>query len=133
MLPELPHEEGMARSIVYWTNRIRQEHGLEPVIRNAELCRAAWWMAGDMYDGEYIDHTDRRGRLPHQRAWEYGYQGGCIGENLGRGYQNVLGAIDGWMNSEGHRRNLLEPRWKEIGTGYRGTCYVQVFGVQSCG
>jgi len=82
----------------------RRSHALRP---NTQLAAAARKHAADMAAKNYFSHRSRDGRSFSDRIRNEGYNGWMIGENLAMGYNSALGAIGGWMCSEGHRRNLL--------------------------
>jgi uncharacterized protein YkwD len=84
-----------------------------------------------MAANDYFDHTSQDGRSPTDRAAEQGYEGG-VGENIAAGYPDADAVMEGWMNSEGHRANILNCDYDVIGIGVAdrdGTLYwVQNFG-----
>lgn len=126
------------REVLRLVNEERARHGLNALVATRTLDAAAEWMAADMstYDG--IGHTDTLGRGPGGRAEAFGYQGGiCCWENVAAGgiYASPAQVFQGWMDSPGHRANILEPQLKSIGiglhyapnTGYKHF-WVQIFG-----
>jgi uncharacterized protein YkwD len=66
---------------------------------------------------DYFGHTDSRGRNGGQRLAAFGYAWRGWGENIAAGYRTWHGAIVGWENSPGHRANLLNPSFREVGLG----------------
>ena len=84
-----------------------------------------------MAANDYFDHTSQDGRGPTERAAEQGYEGG-VGENIAAGYPDAESVMEGWMNSEGHRANILNCDYDVLGVGVAdrdGTLYwVQNFG-----
>lgn len=115
------------------TNRQRQNNGLPRLALSQSLGRAAQNHAGDMVNGNFFSHTGSNGSSVADRAREEGYQFQMIGENIAMGTNRTpSSAIEGWMNSPGHRANILNPNYTEIGFGIalRGNeyYYVQVFG-----
>ncbi len=106
---------------VYLGNLARREHGLPPLRWNRQLTDAARWFSWDSVENRpdpYCGHQDTQGNWPGTRAWAFGYKGGAGAENAFCGYVTPQQAIDGWMNSPGHRANLLDPNHREIGLGY---------------
>lgn len=101
---------------------------LEP---QSQLDAAAQGHAEDMAANDYFDHTSLDGRSPTDRARDQGYQGG-VGENIAYGYRTAEEVMTGWMNSEGHRANILNCDYRYLGIGIadrNGTLYwVQNFG-----
>ena len=118
-------------------NWIRVEHGLPQLTRHPLLEIAAQAHAEDMAEYGYHSHTDREGRSVANRVRRTGYYENSIqwsvAENLAAGYTNPHSVVEGWMNSAGHRRNILSERSSDIGVGIQvsrdGMFYwVQVFG-----
>ncbi len=112
-------------------NRARSDQGLDAYAWNTELAVAAQRHAEDMSDNDYFDHASQDGRSFADRAQEAGYGGGPRGENIALGQQSPEQVMESWMNSEGHRRNILEPGSNEIGVGLENAYWVQGFGVRS--
>lgn len=108
--------------IIYLTNLERRENNLPPLRWNRELHLAARWFAQDAIIGRptvYCGHEDSLGRTPGDRFKYFGYRNvHQWGENVICGMTTPANAIKGWMNSEGHRRNVLSPDYREIGVGY---------------
>lgn len=108
--------ENLAAKAVDLTNVERQNNGCGPVTANDRLTAAALGHSQDMADNDYFDHTSQDGRTPWDRAEAAGYHN-AIGENIAMGYTTAESVIDGWMNSEGHRANILNCDAAEIGIG----------------
>lgn len=109
----------------------RAEAGCGSLERDSRLDAAARLHAADMAANDYFDHTSQDGRGPTERAAEQGYEGG-VGENIAKGYPDAAAVMEGWMNSEGHRANILNCDYSVLGVGVAdsgGTLYwVQNFG-----
>jgi hypothetical protein len=106
---------------VYYGNLARRDNGIPPLRWNAPMTEAARWFGWDSVENRaepYCGHQDTLGRWPSERVPLFGYEGSCGAENSYCGYMEPQGAIDGWMNSPGHRANLLDPNSHEIGMGY---------------
>jgi uncharacterized protein YkwD len=106
---------------VYLGNLARQEHGVPPLRWNREMTVAARWYSWDSVEnraGGFCGHQDTLGRWPSERLPAFGYRGRCGAENAFCGYVTPEDAIEGWMNSEGHRANLLSAGSWEVGLGY---------------
>jgi len=112
-------------------NDRRAENGCGDLARDSRLDTAARLHAEDMAENDYFDHTSQDGRTPTDRANAQGYEGG-VGENIAMGYPDAESVMEGWMNSEGHRANILNCGYDVIGIGAYdrdGTIYwVQMFG-----
>jgi uncharacterized protein YkwD len=91
----------------------RGQNGLGPVRVNSKLMNAATDYALAMGTRDDISHGIG-GTLP-KRVTAARYKWGAVAENLGAGYTSLDDTMEGWKASEGHRRNLLNPRVTEIG------------------
>src|SRR3990172_2416080 len=106
---------------VYLGNLARRANGVPPLRWNRQLTDAARWFSWDSVENRpdpYCGHQDTQGKWPGDRAAAFGYKGFAGAENAFCGYVTPEDAIAGWMNSQGHRDNLLDPEWREIGLGY---------------
>ena len=129
----------MIRRVVQLTNEIRTEHGLSPLQVHPALVHSAQWMARDMVRHNYLRHTDALGRAIDPRIPEFGYADYAeIGENIAGGQLTAEEVVSDWMHSPGHRANLLNPTFREIGVAYMTGSrshfkhyWVQDFGVRS--
>lgn len=126
------------RQVVERTNAERAAHGLPPLKLEEHLQQAASWLARDMAAHNTFDHTDSKGRSIDPRLPDFGYRHyHYIGENIAAGQNTPAGVVAGWMQSPGHRANILSPHFREIGVGHavnRATTYksywVQDFGAR---
>jgi uncharacterized protein YkwD len=114
----------LARAAVCLINNRRAKRGLPRLRINRRLSRAAMWHTHDMVRRNYFDHVSKRGRDVVDRLYRTHYLGGrfswSVGENLAWG-SGPLGTprqiVRAWMRSSGHRRNMLNPRFREMGIG----------------
>src|SRR6266576_2372893 len=116
-------------------NRQRQRQGLKPLVFNPQLDRMAKIQAENMARFQKMAHTVPDASLPtlKDRARYVGYGYSRLAENVALGYPNAETVVDGWMNSSGHRRNILDGAVVETGIGIArsaagGIYYCQVFG-----
>ncbi|MDQ0206475.1 CAP domain-containing protein [Alkalicoccobacillus murimartini] len=120
-------EAGEEKQIFHLTNLIRDKHGLEPYKWNEEVRDIAYKHSLDMEINDYFDHVsptygklDARfitGQVPFKTA----------GENIALGYVDGAAAVEGWLNSEGHRVNLLHEEFTELGVGVYEKSFTQNF------
>ncbi|MBU1878666.1 MAG: CAP domain-containing protein, partial [Chloroflexi bacterium] len=106
---------------VYLGNLARRDHGVPPLRWNVQMTEAARWFSWDSVENRpdgYCGHQDTLGRWPSTRVPAFGYRGYCGAENCFCGYVTPEDAIQGWLGSEGHRANLLDPNSREVGLGY---------------
>jgi uncharacterized protein YkwD len=111
-------------------NDFRAQNGVAPLRLNALLTKAAQAHADDMAAKSYFSHYSRDGRSPGDRIAATGYRFMTWGENIAMGQPDWASAIRAWMNSAGHRRNMLNAAFKEMGLGVKDRRWVQVFGTQ---
>jgi uncharacterized protein YkwD len=125
-----PHAD-LEAAVADLVNRERGDAGCGNLERDSRLDTAARLHAEDMAANDYFSHDSQDGRSPTDRANDQGFEGG-VGENIAQGYPDAEAVMDGWMNSEGHRANLLNCDYDVIGIGVAdrdGTLYwVQNFG-----
>ncbi|MGW1340145.1 CAP domain-containing protein [Kribbella sp. NPDC002412] len=100
------------------TNSERSKAGCGPLKMNSALTRAAEAHAADMVDQHYFSHDSLDGRSPFDRMKAAGYSGGAMAENIAVGYKSPAAVVEGWMNSAGHRKNILNCSYTVIGIGY---------------
>ncbi len=108
----------MENQVLQLTNNERQKAGCGPLRTNSALARAAEDHAADMVDNHYFDHNSQDGRSPFDRMKTAGFKGGSMAENIAVGYSSAAAVVKGWMNSEGHRKNMLNCSYSMIGIGY---------------
>ncbi|MDO8604682.1 MAG: CAP domain-containing protein [bacterium] len=125
--------------IIEHTNIERaQNGGLSPLTENYLLDRDAQMKVDDMFAKQYFEHVSPSGVGPSDLAQAVGYGYVVVGENLALGdFNGDLGVVTAWMNSPGHRANILKPQYREIGVAVGRGMYegrmtwlaVQSFGV----
>ncbi len=102
-------------------NRKRAELGLAPMAWSDAVAKVARLHSVNMASFNFFGHAGADGKMVDERADQLGVkQWKAIGENIAfnRGYDDPIGcAVEKWMLSDGHRKNLLNPRWKESGIG----------------
>lgn len=98
------------------TNKNRADNGLGALLINDRLSAAAAAKLKDMFDKQYFEHKSPQGKGPADLAKSAGYGFIVIGENLALGnFKNDQALVDAWMNSPGHRANILNKRFNQIG------------------
>lgn len=98
-------------------NALRSRAGLRPVRRNPKLEAAAQAHAVDLLVRSDYRHESRDGRDQGMRAVAAGYSTSSVAENLYEDVYSVDEAVEGWLRSPGHRRNLLDPACTDLGLG----------------
>ena len=115
--PAAPASGDVAR-VVALVNSERSKAGCAPVKSNAKLAKAAQDHSKDMAAHRNMSHTGSDGSEPGQRITRAGYQWSTYGENVAYGYNTPESVMAGWMSSPGHKRNILNCAFKEIGVGH---------------
>ncbi|MGW1536781.1 CAP domain-containing protein [Streptomyces aureus] len=124
-----PASAAVAR-VVALVNSERAKAGCSPVTLNAKLSQAAQAHSADMASRNTMSHTGSDGSDPGQRITSAGYLWSAYGENVAYGYSTPEQVMAGWMASAGHKRNILDCGFKEIGVGVAqpGNYWTQDFG-----
>ncbi|MDH6521210.1 uncharacterized protein YkwD/stress response protein SCP2 [Streptomyces sp. SAI-208] len=122
-----------ADEVVGLTNRERARAGLPALAVDPLLGRAAQAYSTDMAARAFYSHTSPEGTRPWDRAAAAGSGRRSIGENIACGQRSAAEVVEGWMNSPGHRANILRPGFTHIGIGFAGggpagTYWTQLFG-----
>lgn len=116
---EVTDPAALAQRVIELANLERAAAGLPPLKANEALSQAAKAHSLAMAERDFFDHQDpSTGAAPGDRAKAAGYAWSTVAENIAIGYATPEEVITGWMNSEGHRQNLLNPEYREIGVGY---------------
>ncbi|MEU8527681.1 sigma-70 family RNA polymerase sigma factor [Streptomyces sp. NPDC048629] len=119
--------------VIALVNSERSKAGCGPVTGNDLLHKAARGHSDDMAARDFFDHTNPDGDGPGERITAAGYRWSTYGENIAMGQRTPAQVMDSWMNSPGHRANILNCAFKEIGIGVHdagGPYWTQVFGAR---
>src|SRR3954454_3798653 len=124
VLPTAANLDQVRAAILCLHNQIRAHNSLPLLKENARLRKAAAGHSADMVDGGYFDHTSIDGGSFVDRIIARGYvkrnAGWALGENLAWGtgdLSSAKGVMDAWMNSAGHKANILKKAYREVGIG----------------
>lgn len=117
------------QEVIRLVNEIRAENGLNPLTYDWELARVARFKSQDMKDNRYFSHQSPTYGSPFQMIKAFGITFRSAGENIARGYPTPQAVVNGWMNSSGHRANILNASYTHIGVGYvaSGNYWTQMF------
>ena len=120
---------GYEADVVSLTNRERAKYGLPALSEDWELSRVARYKSQDMHDRHYFSHTSPTYGSPFEMMRAFGLSYRSAGENIAMGYRTPAAVVEGWMNSEGHRANILNASFTRIGVGYvaDGHYWTQMF------
>jgi len=106
------------QEVVRLVNVQRASNGLPPLQVVEALVVAAHRHSNDMAQHNFMSHTGSDGSTPWDRMRDAGYRLVYGGENVAAGYSAPASVINGWMNSSGHRANILSPNFCHVGAGY---------------
>ena len=107
-------EEGLLTLI----NQERKSRGIPALTMNDKLSTAAVNHSQDMACNDFLGHSGSDGSNPGDRITAAGYDFSTWGENVAAGYTSPASVVNAWMSSSGHRANILNPAFTEIGLGY---------------
>lgn len=123
--PEQPDNPGSVpgvlayeQEVVRLVNAERASYGLPALSIRADLCQYARVKSQDMHDSGYFSHTSPNYGSPFDMMKSFGITYSHAGENIAMGYSTPEAVVSAWMNSEGHRANILSASYTELGVGY---------------
>lgn len=129
-----PPGSGPAAQVIALVNTERAAAGCGPLKDNAQLRTAAQGHSDDMARRDFFSHTNPDGADPGKRTTAAGYRWSTYGENIAKGQQTPAQVMDSWMKSQGHRENILNCSFKDLGVGIHqgdgGPWWTQNFGAR---
>ena len=119
----------MAQQVIDLTNQQRKQNGLPALKADTQLSGVANKKANDMEQNHYFSHTSPTYGSPFDMMRDFGVSYKSAGENIAEGQQTAQDVVNAWMNSEGHRKNILNPDFTNIGVGFdsNGNYWSQMF------
>lgn len=108
----------MAQQVLDLCNAQRVAAGASPLVLDAPLNGVATYRSQDMATRNYFSHTDPDGHSPFWHLTQAGITYRSAGENIAYGYATAEAVVTGWMNSSGHRANILNTSFGKLGVGY---------------
>jgi uncharacterized YkwD family protein len=117
------------QKVVDLTNQERAKNGLAPLKVDANLSKMAREKSRDMSSNGYFSHTSPTYGSPFDMMKQYGITYRAAGENIAMGQRLPEDVVTAWMNSDGHRKNILSPNFTHIGVGHiaQGNYWTQEF------
>ncbi|MFJ6929229.1 sigma-70 family RNA polymerase sigma factor [Streptomyces nigra] len=132
--PQQEAPSGTVGQVVALVNKERAAAGCGPLAEDSLLDKSAQAHSADMAARDFFDHTNPDGAGPGQRITAAGYRWSTYGENIAMGQQTPEAVMESWMNSPGHRANILNCSFKDIGVGVHegpgGPWWTQNFGAK---
>lgn len=127
----VPEQQGQAveQEVIRLVNVERANAGLPALKYDWELARVAEHKSQDMHDKKYFNHTSPTYGSPFTMMKNYGITYKSAGENIAQGQRTAQEVVNAWMNSAGHRANILNANYTHIGVGYvaDGNYWTQMF------
>ena len=125
-------ESDQALEVLRLVNAERKKQGLNELVLNHTLNGIATKKAEDMRDNNYFSHQSPRYGSPFEMLQSFGVKYSSAGENIAAGQKTAQDVMNDWLNSSGHRANILNKNYTELGVGYveggtYGTYWVQLF------
>ena len=126
-IPTIPEVTSTEKEVARLVNVERAKNGLPALTYNWELARVARYKSQDMINKNYFNHTSPTYGSPFNMMKAFGIRFTAAGENIAYGQRTAQEVMNGWMNSPGHRANILSRNFTQIGVGYAknpsGTIY----------
>jgi uncharacterized YkwD family protein len=107
-----------AEAVLKLVNAERAKQGLQPLTLSTKLTNIATLKSKDMADNNYFDHTSKTYGTPFQMLQDFGVHYSAAGENIAAGQRTPEEVMNAWLNSSGHRANILNKNFDTIGIGY---------------
>lgn len=122
-------QASVEEEVVRLVNVERAKGGLSPLTIDWELSRVAKYKSQDMHDKNYFSHTSPTYGSPFDMMKHFGISYKAAGENIAKGQKSAAQVVEAWMNSEGHRANIMSTKYSHIGVGYvaDGHYWTQMF------
>ncbi len=117
------------KEVIRLVNEIRTKNGLKELITDTELCRVARVKSQDMKNNNYFSHESPTYGSPFDMMERFGISYRAAGENIAKGQSSPQAVVNAWMNSQGHRKNILSSSYTHIGVGHvaSGNYWTQMF------
>lgn len=125
--PQAANSSSYEQQVLNLVNQERTKAGLKPLSLNTNLSKVAMAKAQDMIDNNYFDHNSPTYGSPFEMMKAFGITYNTAGENIAKGQKSAEEVMNQWMNSPGHRANILNSSFTDIGIGYYNSGWVQQF------
>ena len=126
---EVSSQTAYENKVLELVNVERSKNGLKPLTMDESVRKVARTKSTDMRQNKYFDHNSPVYGSPFDMLKQFGISYRSAGENIAQGYQTPEAVVKGWMNSPGHRANILNSSFTHIGIGYdaQGHYWTQMF------
>jgi len=129
-IPTTPEITAAEKEVARLVNVERQKSGLPALSYNWQLARTARIKSEDMRNNNYFSHTSPTYGSPFDMMRNFGISFTAAGENIAMGQRTPAEVMNGWMNSPGHRSNILNSNYTQIGVGYAKDSYGRGYWTQ---
>ena len=116
-IPNIDDVKALETEVVRLVNAERAKAGIAPLTQNWELSRVARYKSQDFIDKKYFAHQSPTYGSPFEMMKNFGMKYTSAGENIAYGQKTPAAVMQSWMNSAGHRGNILSPAYTQIGVG----------------
>ena len=122
-------QSSYTKEVIRLVNEIRAQNGLGTLKEDWQLSRVAQYKSQDMKDNGYFSHTSPTYGSPFDMMKSFGISYRSAAENIAKGQSTPQQVVNAWMNSQGHRANILNKNYTHIGVGYvkSGNIWTQMF------
>lgn len=126
-IPNIDDVKTLENQVITLVNQERAKRGLTQLTANWQLSRVARYKSQDMVNKNYFSHTSPTYGSPFKMMEDFGIRFSAAGENIAYGQPTPQAVMNAWMNSAGHRANILSASYNQIGVGVakksNGTLY----------
>ena len=130
LIPDAKSLESHEQQVFELVNKERAKRNLPLLKFNAELSRVARFKSQDMIDKKYFAHNSPTYGSPFQMMQKFGLRFSAAGENIAYGQKTAAEVMSTWMNSAGHRANILSEAYTNIGIGVAKTANGTLYWTQ---
>ncbi|WP_058307500.1 CAP domain-containing protein [Gracilibacillus massiliensis] len=128
-IPQIDQIKRIEHQVIQYTNAEREKLGLAPLKPDWQLSRVARYKSQDMKNNNYFSHQSPTYGSPFNMMRDFGINYRSAAENIAKGQETPYAVVQAWMNSSGHRANILNRNYTHIGVGYvkNGNYWTQMF------
>lgn len=120
-IPSIDNVKTLEQQVIDLVNKQREAHGLSKLTANWEICRVARYKSQDMINKNYFAHQSPTYGSPFTMMQSFGIRFSAAGENIAYGQRTPQEVMNEWMNSPGHRANILSAVYTQMGCGVAKT------------
>ena len=126
-IPNIEDVKTLENEVIRLVNVERAKMGLPALKANWQLSRTARYKSQDMINKNYFSHQSPTYGSPFKMMESFGLRFSSAGENIAKGQRTPQAVMNAWMNSPGHKANILKPEYDTIGVGFHHGAWVQMF------